>query len=113
MAIAKYFDKCGIPYTQEKTFKECVNSRGNYLRYDFYLEQYNLLIEYQGPHHEKPINKYRRARIAHEKTVIHDVIKANFAEQQQINLLKIDWKDFNKLAVILDQLIKDIKKYFE
>jgi len=65
--IAQYLDKYNISYTQEQTFEDCVNFYGNHLRFDFYLEQFNLLIEYQGHHHEKPINKYKRARIAHEK----------------------------------------------
>jgi len=87
--IAQYLDRHNINYVREKTFKDCINFCGNSLRFDFYLEQFNLLIEYQGQHHEKPVNKYRRAKIVHDKIVIHDRVKEDFAESHQINLIKI------------------------
>jgi len=102
--IAQFLDSHGIEYVREKTFKDCVNFCGNCLRYDFYLEQFNLLIEYQGHHHEKPINKYRRAKIVHEKTVTHDVIKRNFAQTYNINLIEIDYKDYSDIDNILNQI---------
>ena len=87
--IAQFFDSHNIDYIREKTFKNCLSLSGNCLRFDFYLEQYNLLIEYQGTHHEKPINKYRRAKIVHETTVTHDSIKTEFTLDNHINLLEI------------------------
>ena len=110
-AIAQYLDRHGIEYTQEKTFKDCVSFCGNSLRFDFYLEQFNVLIEYQGQHHHKPINKYKRAKIVHEKTVIHDAIKEDFAAKKQINLITIHYKEYDNLDQILDQLIIDINNY--
>jgi hypothetical protein len=107
--IAQFFDSYNIEYVREKTFKNCINFCGNYLRFDFYLEQFNLLIEYQGHHHEKPVNKYRRARIVHEKTVTHDEIKEDFAAKNQINLIKIYYKDYEKIDEILLDLFKEIE----
>jgi len=112
-AIAEYFDNHNILYVQEKTFRDCVNDNGNALRFDFYLEQFNLLIEYQGHHHDKPVNKYRRAKIVHEKTVIHDAIKEAFAESNRINLKKIHYKDYNNINKILDELFTEINNYLE
>jgi len=108
-SIAQFFDNYNIEYVREKIFTNCVNSKGNYLRYDFYLEQFNLLIEYQGQHHEKPVNKYRRAKIVHEKTVVHDIIKEKFALDNKINLIKIDYKDYNNVEKILTELFKEIE----
>ncbi len=106
--IAQYLDKYNISYTQEQTFEDCVNFYGNHLRFDFYLEQFNLLIEYQGHHHEKPINKYKRARIAHEKTVLHDKLKREFAESHQINLITIKYHDYKNLNNILNRIFREI-----
>jgi len=106
--IAQFFDLHNIDYVREKTFKDCVNFCGNSLRYDFYLEQFNILIEYQGQHHEKPVNKYRRAKIVHEKTVTHDEIKEDFAAKKHINLIKIYYQDYNNLDSILTKLLEEI-----
>jgi len=112
-AIAQYLEKHNIEFIQEKTFKECVNFCGNALRFDFYLEQFNLLIEYQGHHHEKPVNKYRRAKIVHEKTIIHDRVKEDFAESHQINLIKINYPDYKNIDNILDKLFDEINVLLE
>lgn len=108
--IAQFFSQHNIEYIREKTFKDCVNFCGNHLRFDFYLEQFNLLLEYQGHHHLKPINKYRRAQIVHKKTVVHDVIKEEFALSNKINLIKIFYKDYDRIDEILIELFKEINK---
>lgn len=107
--IAQFFDSNNIEYTREQTFKKCVNLSGNLLRFDFYLEQYNILIEYQGHHHEKPINKYKRAFITHKKTVEHDAIKEIFTQNNKINLIKIYYQDYEKIEEILIKLLNEIE----
>lgn len=107
--IALFFDSHNINYIREKTFKNCLSSKGNYLRFDFYLEQFNILIEYQGHHHLKPVNKYRRAKIVHDQTVIHDGVKEKFAFDNQINLIKIYYQDYEKIDEILINLFKEIE----
>lgn len=110
MKISQFLDSHNIEYTREQTFKECVNSNGNLLRFDFYLEKYNLLIEYQGNHHYGPVNKHKRAKRVYESTVIHDAIKDSFAYQNKINLIKIHHKDYKKVEEILIELfVNDIK----
>lgn len=108
--IAQFFSLHNIKYVREKTFKNCINFCGNYLRFDFYLEQFNLLIEYQGHHHIKPINKYRRAQAVHKKTIVHDAIKEVFALDNHINLIKIFYKDYDKIDEILTKLFKKINE---
>jgi hypothetical protein len=107
--IAQFFDSYNINYTREQTFKKCVNHNNNLLRFDFYLEQFNVLIEFQGHHHYAPINKYRRAKIVYESTVIHDAIKEKFAFDNQINLIKIHYKDYEKIEEILLELLNEIE----
>jgi len=55
------------------------------------------------------VNKYRRAKIVHEKTIIHDKIKEDFAESHQINLIKIYYPDYKNINNILDKLFDEIK----
>jgi len=75
------------------------------LRFDFYLPDYNTLIEFQGIHHYKPINKYRKAKIVHEKTIKHDEIKRSFCNENNIRLLEINYKDKEKISDILGVLL--------
>lgn len=52
--IEKILEKNNIRYIKEKTFDKCVNPKTNrYLRFDFYLPDYNCCIEYDGEQHFK------------------------------------------------------------
>lgn len=46
-------DRYKINYEQEKTFKTCISDKGYLLPFDFYLPNYNILIEYDGEQHYK------------------------------------------------------------
>jgi len=102
--IAEFFDSYNIPYVREKSFDGCTSLKGNLLRFDFYLEQFNLLIEYQGQHHIKPINKYNRALRVHKTTILHDKIKDIFATGRKINFIKIYYMDYNNIEMILKSI---------
>jgi very-short-patch-repair endonuclease len=109
LRIAHFFDLHGIEYTREKTFKKCVSEYGYCLRFDFYLEEFNILLEFDGQHHEKPVNKYRRAKIVHDQTVTRDAVKEKFAFDNQINLIRIHYKDYDNIEEILTNLFEEIK----
>ena len=57
-------------------------------------------------HHYEPINKYRRAKIVHEKTVKHDQIKKEFCRSNNIELLEIHYKDKENVKDILNKKIR-------
>lgn len=86
-AIIKVLDKLGINYETQKTFKDLFYSdKRAKLRYDFYLHEYNLLIEFHGEQHYTPVNM--KGKLSDEKdqyhsfyhTVIKDQLKESFAE---------------------------------
>jgi hypothetical protein len=99
--VRAVLEELGIKYTKEKTFDECRNGKGNLLRFDFFLPDYNLLIEYQGIHHYKPANKKYRAKIIHEKTVTHDGIKSQFCSSKSIELLCIPYWERQEIRDII------------
>jgi len=45
-----------VRYIREYYFATCYNKKGYLLFFDFYLPEYNAVIEYDGVHHFKPIN---------------------------------------------------------
>ena len=54
--ILNFLDDKKINYKREYFYKDCKNI--NYLRFDFYLIDYNVLIEYDGQQHFKSIEHW-------------------------------------------------------
>jgi hypothetical protein len=104
-AVIKALNKNNIIFESEKTFTNCRSPKNRPLRFDFYLPEHKLLIEYQGQHHYKPVNKYRRAKIVHTKTKIHDGIKRQYARNNNIKLLAIHYDDFENVEQIITTLL--------
>lgn len=69
-------DKFNIKYEIQKQFIGLVGTRNKPLSYDFYLPEYNILIEYQGKQHEQPI-KYFGAEAQFKIQQEHDRRKKN------------------------------------
>jgi len=101
--IMQFLEKHDIEYEKEKTYESCRSLKGNLLRFDFFIEENNMLIEFDGQHHIKPVNKYRRAQRVHAQTVKHDAIKDNFVYNRDIVLLRIPYKDMNNIEYILEE----------
>lgn len=99
--IIKFLKRNKIKYISEKSFVDCRSPKNRMLRFDFFLPDYNMLIEYQGQHHYMPVNKYRRAKVVHDMTVIHDQIKKQYTIEKRFAFLTIDYKNFKKLDLIL------------
>ena len=88
---------------------------GRKLSYDFYLPTHNLLIEFQGEQHERPvIFKGTNKEIAEEKFKVqqeHDKRKREYAKMHNIKLLEIWYYDINNIeSIILNALNTDKKK---
>lgn len=98
--ISNVLDKYNIEYEREKRFKDCRDK--NPLPFDFYIPKYNLLIEFDGEQHYKPI----RNRIEHFKTTqYHDVIKNDYCKKHNIDLLRIPyWENKNIETIIKNKL---------
>lgn len=84
-----------IKYKKEKTFNNLKDK--SYLRYDFYLPDYNLLIEYDGEHHYKNIYHYGEENNL-DRVKKHDKMKDNYAKEHNIDLIgnEIILKKFSK-----------------
>lgn len=88
-------------YITWKKFRGLLGVNNGLLSYDFFLPQFNLLIEYQGEQHKRFIKGIHKTK---EKFLIqleHDRRKREYAEQNNINLLEIWYYDFNNIEQIL------------
>lgn len=89
-AICIWLDKHNIDYIQQKTFDNCRDKQC--LPFDFYLPDYNAIIEYQGKQHYESID-YFGGQENLEYTQRHDKIKSDYCKQNNIRLLCIRYDE--------------------
>lgn len=105
--ISQYLRNNSILFKEHKTFDDLLGVGGGKLSYDFYLPEYNLLIEYQGEQHECPVEHFggeEQFKIQQE----HDKRKRNYAQSRNIELLEIWYYDFSCIENILNNYLKQI-----
>ncbi len=98
--ITSYLKSRNIYFDSQKNFDDLVGIGGRHLSYDFFLPEYNLLIEYQGIQHYKPTNFGCGKEHAEERFEIqqeHDKRKREFAKNKNIELLEIWYIDFDNI----------------
>ena len=100
--IEKWLINNNILYETEKTFNNCVNK--NKLRFDFYLYNQNLCVEYNGIQHYKVVEKFGGLD-AYNDNILRDAIKNKYCDDNNIKLLIIKYTDFNNIDNILNNLI--------
>lgn len=102
--IMEILDSLGIPYIREKTYKDLKGLGGGSLRYDFHIEELNLLIEYDGIQHDRPV-EYLGGSSKFDRLKQHDSIKENYAVRNGIWLERIKYDEpiKKRLLDILDR----------
>ena len=102
MKIVKYLNENEINYVREKTFSGCRNKLP--LHFDFYLPEKKILIEYDGQQHFIPV-KYFGGEKNFKIGQMNDEIKNNFAKNNNIILLRINYLDAKNINQILKEVI--------
>lgn len=93
--ICQILDYKNINYYRQKVFLGCISPKNRMLRFDFYIPDKNMLIEYDGPQHygDLRIGKYTLKKKEYETLKIHDKIKNDYVKSNNITLLRIPhWK---------------------
>lgn len=101
MECSKYFKNNNIKHIPQKSFPKLFGLGGKLLSYDFYLPDYNLLIEYQGEFHDGKANWYVAENL--EKQQEHDRRKRQYAKDHNIKLLEIWYWDYENIEEILSR----------
>jgi len=95
--------KYNISFIKEKTFKECRDKHA--LRFDFYLPDYNICIEYDGEQHFKEANAgFFKDRL--EDIQKKDKIKDQYCLDHNIKLIRISYLEQSQTKIILEQELK-------
>ena len=101
--IRNYLDSNSINYKYQKRFDDLVGVGGGKLSYDFYLPDYNLLIEYQGIQHIKPVSKFG-GELQFKTQQEHDMRKRNYADNNGYNFLEIWYYEKNIETILNNSL---------
>jgi len=105
--IKKYLTDNNISFNMQKSFAGCKNKQK--LRFDFYLEDKDILIEFDGMQHFKPIKIFGGEKTFY-KACRNDIIKNIFCIKKNKKLLRVCCKDIKNISKILDDYLNDYKK---
>jgi very-short-patch-repair endonuclease len=101
LLIKKYLDMHMIEYVKEKRFADCGKNK---LSFDFYLPTVNILIEYDGEQHFKPIEYWGGSAKLNIRQS-NDEAKNLYANSKNILLLRIKYSEINNINRILKNII--------
>lgn len=93
--VASTLKKIGVRYLREVSFADLRSEKGGYLRFDFYLPKYNLILEYDG-------------QIWHEskKVKSRDKKKDQFCKENRIRIRRLTKVDIKNMEWILKKLCR-------
>jgi hypothetical protein len=108
--IYEWLESNNIIYKRQKCFDNCINKIK--LRFDFYLPDFKLAIEYDGQQHFKSVRfggcSAEDANENLKEQKIKDTMKNNYCSSNQIGLLRIPYWKFNSIEKILEKKINEM-----
>lgn len=107
--IQRALDKSRYEYEIQKKFNDLKNIKK--LSYDFYLPEYEILIEYQGEHHFYPI-KHFGGEEKYKIQVKNDCMKREYAEANGYHLIEIPYtiKKYEDIKREIEKIINSVKQ---
>jgi len=110
--IRKWLEEHQIDYEREKSFDGCVNEQTDgYFRFDFFLPQQNICIEFDGIQHFKEgidrqmKGKYQFTMKDWKKLSERDAIKSQFCQQNDMTLVRIAYNQMKRIPEILSRVL--------
>lgn len=106
--IEQFLKNLNISYEKEKTFS---NLKGDNkpLRFDFYLKDFNTVIEYQGIQHYQPREQFGGEE-QYKKQLIYDQLKKQYCQNHSINFIEISYLDYSQIEEKLTKAIDFLTK---
>lgn len=91
--VRQWLEKYNITYIYQKSFMNCKDK--NPLPFDFYIDKYNLCIEFDGIQHFEPIDFAGKgnewAQKQFQTTQKHDALKTQYCKDNNMHLLRIPY----------------------
>lgn len=95
--VRLWLEDNNIKFTKQYPFEDCKDIR--VLPFDFYLNDMNICIEYDGIQHYDKDTFYGD----YETIKLHDNIKTKYCEDNNIKLIRIPYWEFNNIDEILEE----------
>jgi Zn finger protein HypA/HybF involved in hydrogenase expression len=97
--ISRWLTEHNIEYITSYSISDCKDI--NPLPFDFYLPNFNMLIEYDGIQHYE-VNEFFGGEKGFNILNRHDEIKTQYCKDNKIELLRIPYWDFENINQILE-----------
>lgn len=104
--IKKYLEKNGLEFETQKTYFDAKYK--DFLRWDFYLPKYNLLIEYNGRQHYEFVARFHKNLMGFRVQLERDIIKKNYAIKNGIRQFTISYEKYKDIESELENYLKSI-----
>lgn len=98
--ISGFLKSQGILAESEKSFDDLVGAGGRKLRFDFYIDELKVAIEYQGKQHYKAIKRFGGEE-TFKTSQLHDELKRKYCAEHGIKEIEIPYTDYKNIEVIL------------
>ena len=96
--IGRILNEMSINFKRQYKFTDCKHKK--YLPFDFYLPDYNMCIEYDGEQHFKD-GHFGMTEEEFEELKLRDNIKSKYCKDNNINLIRIPYWEFDNIENIL------------
>lgn len=96
-----------IKFRTEQSFPGCLSPINYKLRFDFYLPDYNICIEYDGGQHDRAVPFYG-GQAGFEKRQVHDQIKDKYCLENKIGLVRIKTQSKLEINKLLTKLVSKL-----
>ena len=93
--IAQILYENNISFKKEKTYENCVSINNIPLRFDFYLPDFNILIEYDGEQHFYYRKSGYFTKDNFKNIQSRDEIKNAYCVNNSIKLIRVPYTDFD------------------
>ena len=100
LSIRNFLLDNDIIFTEQKKYDDCIHK--SHLPFDFHLTDLNILIEFDGEQHYKPMNFFG-GEVGYDELKFRDSIKDNYCIVNNIKLIRIPYWNINNISEILTE----------
>lgn len=94
--IQGILEGANLVFEKEKYYTDCLSKKGNYLYFDFYIPQKNILIEYDGEQHF--FDTFQHGEEALKNYQENDEIKNRYCKEHNIKLIRVPYTDYKNIS---------------
>lgn len=101
--IQEILTEYSINFIREQQFRDCLSPKGGYLKFDFYLPDMNICIEYDGIQHFKQSTQRLKqlknywSGYCYEQVNSYDMIKNCWCKEHGIEIIRIPYTYYKRI----------------